>query len=76
MTLGLGVPIYLASTGDSTKHPVTPISELIRSYIVYGMLCYPSLVEASPKILEVLTTIPGVKQITEAMVRATFFNQV
>ncbi|KAF9556320.1 FAD-linked oxidoreductase [Agrocybe pediades] len=39
------------------------------------MCSVPVLVDASPKILSVLSSIPGVKQITEAFVRVTFFNQ-
>ncbi|KAF9011569.1 FAD-linked oxidoreductase [Hymenopellis radicata] len=34
-----------------------------------------TLVDNSPKLLSVLTSIPGVKQVTEALVRITFFNQ-
>jgi len=49
---------------------------LIRTYIVYSMCSVPVLVDASPRILSVLSAVPGVRQITEAFVRVTFFDQV
>lgn len=39
------------------------------------MCAIPSLVDASPRILEALTNVPGIKQVTEAFVRVTFFDQ-
>ncbi|KAF5356255.1 hypothetical protein D9756_004340 [Leucocoprinus leucothites] len=52
-----------------------PLGQLIRSYAVFSMCSIPPLVDYSPKILSILTGIPGVRQITEAIVRVTFFNQ-
>ncbi|KAL5535007.1 PUT1_2 [Sanghuangporus sanghuang] len=52
-----------------------PLSTLLRTYIVYSMCSIPWLVDNSPKILDVLMSIPLVKQVTEAFVRATFFAQ-
>ncbi|KAF8634110.1 hypothetical protein AX15_001075 [Amanita polypyramis BW_CC] len=60
-------PSYL-----STK---TPFSSFVRAYTVYSMCSIPFLVDYSPQILRVLTSVPVVRQITEAFVRATFFNQ-
>jgi proline dehydrogenase len=33
-------------------------------------------VDASPRLLSFMTSVPGLKQITEAFVRITFFDQV
>lgn len=52
------------------------LGSLIRSYTVFTMCSIPPLVEYSPKILNALTSVPGIRQITEAVVRATFFNHV
>lgn len=60
---------------DDHKKP-TPLSSLIRSYIVYTACCIPGLVDWSPAILSTLMSVPLLKQITEAIVRVTFFNQV
>ncbi|CAL1696951.1 unnamed protein product [Somion occarium] len=59
---------------DDHKKP-TPLSSLIRSYIVYTACCIPGLVDWSPAILSTLMSVPLLKQITEAIVRVTFFNQ-
>ncbi|PCH33066.1 FAD-linked oxidoreductase [Wolfiporia cocos MD-104 SS10] len=60
--------------GPSERSP-TPLSTLIRSYIVYSACSVPALVDLSPTTLSVLFAIPGIKQVTEAIVRVTFFNQ-
>lgn len=59
--------------GNETRQS---LGSLIRSYTVYTMCSIPPLVDYSPKILGVLTTTPGVRHITEAIVRTTFFNHV
>ncbi|EJD04539.1 FAD-linked oxidoreductase [Fomitiporia mediterranea MF3/22] len=53
----------------------TPLGVLFRSYIVYAMCSIPILVDYSPSILTSLLSVPGVKHVTEAFVRATFFSQ-
>jgi proline dehydrogenase len=53
-----------------------PLSSLIRSYLVYSMCSVPILIDWSPSVLSVLSSIPGVKQVTELFVRHTFFSQV
>ncbi|OSD05697.1 FAD-linked oxidoreductase [Trametes coccinea BRFM310] len=53
----------------------TPLSGLIRTYVVYSLCSIPALVDYSPTILSTLMAIPGVKQITEIVVRYTFFDQ-
>jgi len=87
-TLLTASSIFLASNvyGDSVsdepehaasrKHPRPTFGSLIRAYAVYSMCSVPVLVDASPKILSTLSSIPVIRQITEAFVRATFFDQV
>ncbi|KAK0232101.1 FAD-linked oxidoreductase-like protein [Armillaria nabsnona] len=80
LATGLGVsssPIHADSEyDDSTNSKAsTPLRELVRSYIVYTMCSFPVLIDLSPTMLDVLTSIPGVKQVTEAVVRITFFDQ-
>jgi len=53
-----------------------PLSKLLTSYVVYSACSIPGLVEASPAFLAFCTSIPGLRQLTEAFVRATFFKQV
>ncbi|KAJ7103877.1 FAD-linked oxidoreductase-like protein [Mycena epipterygia] len=48
---------------------------LVRTYVVYTMCSIPALVDNAPWLLDTLTSIPGVRWITEAIVRVTFFNQ-
>ena len=52
------------------------LGSFVRAYTVYTMCSVPALVDASPRILSFLTSIPGIKHITEALVRITFFDQV
>lgn len=74
--------IYADSDSDAqdnrktTSASVPSLGSLIRAYTVYTMCSVPALVDASPKILSVLSSVPGLKQITEAFVRVTFFDQV
>ena len=89
MTAGVGSGTLLATAlllspihadaepqhGEHERAP-TPISSLVRSYVVYTMCAIPALVDYSPTILSTMLAIPGVKQLTEAFVRVTFFNQV
>ena len=86
-TLLTASSIFLASTvyGDSVsdepehasrKHPRPTFGSLIRAYAVYSMCSVPVLVDTSPKILSTLSSIPVIRQITEAFVRVTFFDQV
>lgn len=55
----------------------TPILQLLRTYLVYTICSYPSIVDNSPALLSALTKskIPGVAAITEFIVRRTFFSQ-
>lgn len=78
VSVAAGGGLYLyASRNDRTLKPgQQATSTLLRSYAVFSMCDVPALVDYSPKLLEVFTAVPVVKQITEAFVRATFFNQV
>jgi proline dehydrogenase len=79
LALGLS-PFYTgrahadSETQLTSKSNETPLGALIRSYAVYTMCSIPALVDHSPKILE-LASMPGLKWITEAFVRITFFDQ-
>ncbi|KAH9911649.1 FAD-linked oxidoreductase-like protein [Fomitopsis serialis] len=65
----------VAEAEKAPGKPQKPLSSLIRSYVVYSMCSIPALVDWAPSILATLTTIPGLKQVTEAIVRVTFFDQ-
>lgn len=56
--------------------PPTPLSTLIRTYVVYSFCSIPGLVDWSPKILNTLLAVPGLRGVTEAVVRETFFSHV
>lgn len=68
--------LALSSTPTDDLKPEPSLGSLIRSYTVYTMCSFPSLVDASPRILSVMSSVPGLRQITEAFVRVTFFDQV
>lgn len=69
----LAAPVAVTETALSR----TPISQLLRTYLVYTICSYPSIVDYSPTLLAALTKskIPGVAAITEFIVRRTFFSQ-
>lgn len=54
----------------------TPLGDLIRAYVVYSICSVPFLVDNSPSVLSALTAVPGIKQVSEMVVRYTFFAQV
>jgi len=45
-----------------------------RGALVYGALSIPGFTEASPYLLRLATSIPGVKQLSHALIRETFFK--
>ncbi|ETW87760.1 hypothetical protein HETIRDRAFT_122039 [Heterobasidion irregulare TC 32-1] len=47
----------------------------MRSYVVYTMCSFPTLVDWSPTMLSFFSSVPGLKQVTEGFVRRTFFAQ-
>lgn len=59
-----------------------PFGDLLSRYAVFAMCCFPSLVERAPALLEWAllggggTSVPGVKSLTEWVVKKTFFKQV
>lgn len=65
-----------SSSSKRSDLPPTSLSELVRTYVVFAFCSVPTLVEWAPAILAALTAVPGVRQVTEAAVRATFFDQV
>lgn len=50
-------------------------STLLRSYFVYSVCSFPAIVNYSPVIISAATSIPGLRQIAEAVIRGTFFAQ-
>ncbi|KAJ7716222.1 FAD-linked oxidoreductase-like protein [Mycena maculata] len=51
------------------------LGTLVRTYVVYTMCSIPALVDGAPWLLDTFTSIPGIRWITEAIVRITFFDQ-
>lgn len=79
ITVGGTIYADSAPPDNGTDTPPTTtqtVGSLIRSYLVYTMCSVPALVDYSPQLLAFLTSIPGIKQITETVVRVTFFDQV
>lgn len=76
LMLGFGYSLYADAPSPSGERAPAPLPKLITSYVVYSMCSIPGLVDASPTLLAFCTSIPGLRQLTEAFVRATFFTQV
>lgn len=76
LMLGWGYSLCADTPPLSREHAPTPLPQLLTSYIVYSVCSIPGLVDASPALLALCTSIPGLRQLTEAFVRATFFAQV
>lgn len=85
MTFGCSVSLYLKPPAKAEEEVVTEKSSplervtfgtLLRSYLVYSICSIPMVVDHAPTILASMTSIPGLKQITELIVRHTFFAQV
>ncbi|KDN46399.1 hypothetical protein RSAG8_04343, partial [Rhizoctonia solani AG-8 WAC10335] len=68
-----GMTIY----ADSNTAPpgTTTLGSLARSYLVYSLCSVPPLVNHSPSILSTCASIPGLRELSEAVVRRTFFAQ-
>ena len=73
-SLFLATTVFADNGVETIKNP--SLASFVRAYTVYTICSVPALVDASPRLLSFLTSIPGIKQITEAFVRVTFFNQV
>jgi proline dehydrogenase len=67
----------LANKTEETTLSRTPLSSLLRTYLVYSFTSLPFIVDYSPQILSALTksNIPGISGLTEWIVRKTFFDQ-
>jgi proline dehydrogenase len=63
------------STASSLRATSTPA--LVRSYLVYAACSFPFIIDAAPSLLHTFThsPIPGLKAVTEFLVRHTFFAQ-
>jgi len=76
LMFGWGYTLY-ADTPPLSREPAPgPLPQLLTSYVVYSMCSIPGLVDASPALFSLCTSMPGLRQLTEAFVRATFFAQV
>ncbi|KAH9964627.1 FAD-linked oxidoreductase-like protein [Russula dissimulans] len=76
LVLGLGYTLNADAPPLSRDDGApTPLPQLLSSYVVYTMCSIPGLVEASPALLAFGTSLPGLRQLTEAFVRATFFRR-
>ena len=73
-SLLLATTVFADNGVEKIKDP--SLGSFVRAYTVYTICSVPALVDASPRLLSFLTSIPGIKQITEAFVRITFFDQV
>jgi proline dehydrogenase len=76
LVLSWGYALYADAQPPSREHIPTPLPGLLTSYVVYSMCSIPGLVDASPAVLAFCMAIPGLRQLTEAFVGATFFKQV
>jgi proline dehydrogenase len=76
LIFGWGYSLHADAAPPSVERALAPLPRLFTSYVVYSMCSVPGLVDASPGLLAVCTSIPGLRQLTEAFVRATFFTQV
>lgn len=73
--VGLVAGVALVQNSATTDDQES-IGSLIRTYSVYKMCSFPSLVDASPGLLSFLMKVPIVSWIAKAVVRITFFDQV
>ncbi|QRV91724.1 proline dehydrogenase [Ceratobasidium sp. AG-Ba] len=73
--LGVGTLAVTAHADSEAATPGSSLSSLMRSYLVYTLCSVSPLVNNSPAILSTCSNIPGLKEITEAVVRRTFFAQ-
>ncbi|CAE6499008.1 unnamed protein product [Rhizoctonia solani] len=63
------------SRREAEMEPAISLTELLRSYFVYSMCSVPILVNWSPSILEACASVPGIREISQAFIRRTFFAQ-
>ena len=66
-----------ADTLPLSREPVhTPLPQLLTLYVIYSICSILRLVDASPALPALCTSTPGLRQLTETFVWATFFTQV
>lgn len=53
-----------------------PLASLLRSYFVFSVCSVPALVDWSPHVISITTSIPGLRQLALALIRRSFFIQV
>lgn len=80
LTLFAGSVLYAKTLPTADPPPSlakTPLTSLLRSYAVWTLISFPSLVDASPAILDFTfkTNIPLIRPIGEFVIRNTFFPQ-
>ncbi|KAJ7223277.1 FAD-linked oxidoreductase [Mycena pura] len=69
------LPLAVRQDDDPERKGRDSLRALVRTYVVYSLCSIPALVDNAPWLLETFSRIPGLKRITEALVRATFFDQ-
>ena len=74
------LPAYLLLNSDWRRSPASPhelpLRALVRSYIVYTLCSIPPLVDHSPRLLDAVTSVPGLRHLAFGLVKVTFFDQV
>ena len=80
LTLLAGGVVYTKSLPSPTPSPSlakAPLSELIRSYAVWSLISFPSLVDVSPALLDFTfkTSIPLIRPVGDFVIRNSFFPQ-
>ncbi|KAF9529861.1 FAD-linked oxidoreductase-like protein [Crepidotus variabilis] len=77
-SIALGSKIYAdeeESTDVGEDNLAKPsLSSMIRAYFVFSLCSMPWLVDHAPDILQTLSGVPIIKQVTEGVVRVTFFK--
>jgi proline dehydrogenase len=73
----LGYAFYTdASSTTPASSDTRTLSGLVRAYVTYGICSIPPLVDAAPSLLDFLFGIPGLTNVVQSSIRATFFHQV
>ncbi|KAF8319865.1 FAD-linked oxidoreductase-like protein [Cantharellus anzutake] len=68
-------PIPERTTNKSKENDEPSFSSLLRSYFVYTLCSITPLVDAGPQIISTLFAIPILKQVSELVIRESFFKQ-
>ncbi|CAO1632394.1 unnamed protein product [Sympodiomycopsis kandeliae] len=80
----IGIPLLLRDDDDESsskdkRASLTLLSnrDLVRSYVVYSLCSFPSLIDIAPALIEWAWSsyIPGVKFMAELVIKFTFFEQ-